>query len=96
MLVALSDDPTDENGITLLAKALLEHFEKQPKLVDQLRAVFGDDSAVQEVIAADDATIRKVRQNMHQHATRQTVKATGRARISDMTQTAGVPRRPRR
>ena len=92
---ALSKDVDDADFGELLAAAIARHLEARPGLADELTSILGGEAAVQQILAEDNAFVSGVKQRM-QGPGRQTVKASGSARIENAEQHISGAAKPKR
>jgi hypothetical protein len=92
---ALSKDINDADFGELLAAAIRRHLELRPKLADELTSMLGGVSAVQEILAEDNAFVSGVKQRMLGPG-RQTAKASGSAQIENVEQHISHAAKPKR
>jgi hypothetical protein len=92
---ALSKDVDDADFGELLAAAIARQLEAHPELADELTSILGGESAVQEILAEDNAFVSGVKQRLHGSG-RQSVKASGSARIENVQQHISNAAKPKR
>jgi hypothetical protein len=92
---ALSKDVDDADFGELLTKAIARHLEGRPKLADELTSILGGESAVQEILAEDNAFVSGVKQRI-QGFGRQSARASGSARLKNVEQHISNAVKPKR
>lgn len=87
--VVRNADDTDEDVKTLyrdkLTKVLAERLKDSPELAEELLGLLGGEKRLQEIVAGDSATIRKINQTMAGPG-KQSTKAGNNCVIEDVTQ----------
>jgi hypothetical protein len=79
----VSADPTNEETLKLLAKALAEKFEEDPQLAQEVKAMLGGEPGLQEVLASGGSWVEEIQQEM-------TGPGTQRVEASDNSTIRGV------
>ena len=81
----LAENPTDQDYLDLMAKALAARMAEKPELAEELVEVLGGRQAVQRVLAEKGSWVEKVTQEINRSGT-QTVEARNDSVIKNVKQ----------